>query len=162
MNPTTESSFSDPYYFKIVADYINLNPARAGLAEDKKGKLLGYRWSRLSSFYDTWWADISRRHNETTLLHLGSEQENPVQLNAHDWMPPMSLEIPLWNQAHVEGRPVGNGTWHVRVRVVRGGRFELDFPAGETRIKTWLIEPEGETRGAYFVDLEHLQENQGN
>jgi len=43
------ASDSDPYYFKIVADYIHLNPARAGLAGGKKGKLLGYRWSSLAS-----------------------------------------------------------------------------------------------------------------
>jgi REP element-mobilizing transposase RayT len=41
------ASDSDPYYFKIVADYIHLNPARAGLVGGKKGKLLGYRWSSL-------------------------------------------------------------------------------------------------------------------
>jgi putative transposase len=43
------ASESDPYYFKIVADYIHLNPARAGLAGGKKGKLLEYRWSSLAS-----------------------------------------------------------------------------------------------------------------
>ncbi|MEO7097753.1 MAG: transposase [Luteolibacter sp.] len=43
------ASDSDPYYFKIVADYIHLNPARAGLAGGKNGKLLGYRWSSLPS-----------------------------------------------------------------------------------------------------------------
>lgn len=46
--PVNESD-SDPYYFKIVADYIHLNPARAGLAGGKKGKPLGYRWSSLAS-----------------------------------------------------------------------------------------------------------------
>lgn len=43
------ASDSDPSYFKIVADYIHLNPARAGLAGGNKGKLLGYRWSSLPS-----------------------------------------------------------------------------------------------------------------
>jgi len=43
------ASDSDPYYFKIVADYIHLNPARAGLVGGGKGKLLGYRWSSLPS-----------------------------------------------------------------------------------------------------------------
>jgi arylsulfatase A-like enzyme len=37
-----------------------------------------------------------------------------------------------------------------------GARFELDLPAGETSIKTWLIEPDGKTRGAYYVDVEYL------
>jgi len=43
------ASDSDPYYFKIVADYIHLNPARAGLAGGKRGKLVGYHWSSLPS-----------------------------------------------------------------------------------------------------------------
>ena len=43
------ASDSDPYYFKIVADYIHLNPARAGLAGGGRGKLIGYRWSSLPS-----------------------------------------------------------------------------------------------------------------
>jgi putative transposase len=41
------ASDSDPYYFRIVVDYIHLNPARAGLAGGAKGKLTGYRWSSL-------------------------------------------------------------------------------------------------------------------
>lgn len=43
------ASDSDPYYFRIVADYIHLNPARAGLAGGDNGKLIGYRWSSLPS-----------------------------------------------------------------------------------------------------------------
>lgn len=43
------ASDNDPYYFRIVADYIHLNPARAGLVGGKKGKLPGYRWSSLPS-----------------------------------------------------------------------------------------------------------------
>ncbi len=35
------------YYFRIVADYIHLNPARAGLAGGDRGKLVAYRWSSL-------------------------------------------------------------------------------------------------------------------
>jgi REP element-mobilizing transposase RayT len=41
------ASDADPYYFRIVADYIHLNPARAGLAGGARGKLTGYRWSSL-------------------------------------------------------------------------------------------------------------------
>ena len=38
------------YYFRIVADYIHLNPARAGLAGGSRGKLVDYKWSSLG-FY---------------------------------------------------------------------------------------------------------------
>ncbi len=43
-------SDADRYYFRIVADYIHLNPARAGLAGGKGGKLAGYRWSSLACY----------------------------------------------------------------------------------------------------------------
>ncbi len=42
---------SDPHYFKALADYIHLNPARAGLAGGKRGALLTYRWSSLPSHH---------------------------------------------------------------------------------------------------------------
>jgi hypothetical protein len=40
----------DVYYFRIVADYIHLNPARAGLAGGKRGSLTDYKWSSLPSY----------------------------------------------------------------------------------------------------------------
>ena len=43
-------SESDPYYFRIVADYIHLNPARAGLTGGEKGTLSGYEWSSLPAY----------------------------------------------------------------------------------------------------------------
>lgn len=38
------------YYFRIVADYIHLNPARAGLAGGDRGKLVDYKWSSLGAY----------------------------------------------------------------------------------------------------------------
>jgi putative transposase len=43
-------SVTDRYYFRIVADYIHLNPARAKLAGGKSGRLTDYRWSSLPCF----------------------------------------------------------------------------------------------------------------
>ena len=37
----------DAHHLKSVADYIHLNPARAGLAEGNMGKLVDYLWSSL-------------------------------------------------------------------------------------------------------------------
>ena len=45
------ASDSDPHYFKALADYIHLNPARAGLAGGKRGALLTYPWSSLPSHH---------------------------------------------------------------------------------------------------------------
>lgn len=43
-------SEADRYYLRIVADYIHLNPARAGLAGGRQSKLADYRWSSLASY----------------------------------------------------------------------------------------------------------------
>lgn len=45
------TSDSDAHYFKALADYIHLNPARAGLAGGKRGPLLAYPWSSLASHH---------------------------------------------------------------------------------------------------------------
>mgnify|MGYP006228860897 CR=1 FL=1 len=39
-----------PYYFRIAADYIHLNPARAKLAGGKRGSLSSYKWSSLPDY----------------------------------------------------------------------------------------------------------------
>lgn len=41
---------ADAHYFKVVADYIHLNPARARLAGGGKGKLTAYPWSSLRHY----------------------------------------------------------------------------------------------------------------
>jgi putative transposase len=48
--PVVGEMAGDAHYFKTVADYIHLNPARAGLAGGKKGKLAGFPWSSLRHY----------------------------------------------------------------------------------------------------------------
>lgn len=48
--PVSGERASDASYFRIVADYIHLNPARAGLTGGDKGKLTEYRWSSLPNY----------------------------------------------------------------------------------------------------------------
>lgn len=43
-------SEADPHYFRVVADYIHLNPARAGLAGGGRGPLCRYAWSSLGAY----------------------------------------------------------------------------------------------------------------
>lgn len=44
------AAVDSPYYFRIAADYIHLNPARAGLAGGNRGKLVSYSWSSLADY----------------------------------------------------------------------------------------------------------------
>ena len=41
---------TDPYHFRIVADYIHLNPSRAQIVGGAKGALIDYRWSSLPAY----------------------------------------------------------------------------------------------------------------
>ncbi len=76
----------------------------------------------LRSQYDEWWEDISQRFDETTPLYVGTEKQNPVHLNAHDWMTSQVRDIP-WNQPHIFERFETNGPWHVRI--ARPGQYRL-------------------------------------
>jgi REP element-mobilizing transposase RayT len=48
--PVTGERASDPLQFRVVADYIHLNPARANLAGGVHGKLVDYEWSSLPAY----------------------------------------------------------------------------------------------------------------
>jgi putative transposase len=48
--PVAGEGAADAHYFKSVADYIHLNPARAGLAGGSHGKLVDYPWSSLRHY----------------------------------------------------------------------------------------------------------------
>jgi REP element-mobilizing transposase RayT len=68
------SSDADRYYFRIVADYIHLNPARAGLAGGRSGSLAGYRWSSLPAYAGGKvppWLEIDRVLNSFELAKDG-------------------------------------------------------------------------------------------
>ncbi len=153
--------------------------------------------TRLSGEYERWWQDFSTRFHETTSLYIGSAEENPVELDAHDWMADDDGMVPPWNQPMIVERPLQNGPWQVRVaragtyaftlrerpeaaafpltatrarlkigdkvdetRAVEPGstavRIVVDLPAADLEIQSWLIEPGGESRGAYFVTAERL------
>jgi putative transposase len=48
--PVAGERASDPFQFRIVADYIHLNPVRAGLTGGENGKLIAYKWSSLGEY----------------------------------------------------------------------------------------------------------------
>lgn len=48
--PVTGERASDPFQFRVVADYIHLNPARAGLAGGEGSRLASYQWSSLPAY----------------------------------------------------------------------------------------------------------------
>ena len=61
--PVSGKAAADGSYLKVVADYIHLNPARAGLAGGKRGTLLDYQWSSLHQYAKgtpPFWLELER------------------------------------------------------------------------------------------------------
>ena len=70
--PVAGESAADAHYFKAVADYIHLNPARAGLAGGVKGKLVDFPWSSLPQYSKgnpPAWMEINRVLDAFKLSH---------------------------------------------------------------------------------------------
>jgi putative transposase len=71
--PVAGESAADAHYFKSVADYIHLNPARAGLAGGAKGKLVNFPWSSLPRYSNQGnppaWMEINRVLDSFKLSH---------------------------------------------------------------------------------------------
>jgi putative transposase len=62
-------------YFRVVADYFHLNPARAGLAGGLYGKLADYPWSSLARYARgtrSEWLEMDRVLQSSTTFCLGS------------------------------------------------------------------------------------------
>ena len=70
--PVTGERAVDAHYFKVVADYIHLNPARAKLAGGEQGKLAAYPWSSLRHFVKGEpppWLEVNRVLDAFQLSH---------------------------------------------------------------------------------------------
>jgi putative transposase len=72
--PVAGERASDAYHFRIVADYIHLNPARAKLAGGTNGALSAYRWSSLPAYVKgkgPEWLVFDRVLDAFSLAHSG-------------------------------------------------------------------------------------------
>lgn len=85
--------------------------------------------AKLRAEYDAWWTSVSPRFGEYCELVLGSDKQNPVQLNCHDWhSPPGQI---FSQQEQLLKNPVANGFWAIEID--RDGRYEFRLrnrPAG--------------------------------
>jgi arylsulfatase B len=84
--------------------------------------------SRLTNFYQEWWAELEPTFSQETAIYLGAEEENPARLTSHDWI--TSGATP-WNQSHVragKNGPKNTGYWNVNV--VQPGNYRI-------RLRRW-------------------------
>ena len=78
----------------------------------------------LRAAYEGWWTHLSPAFNGFVRIGIGSEAENPANLNPHDWhVTEQSRSI--WNQGQVNRGVMGNGYWAVNVERAATYTFEL-------------------------------------
>jgi len=77
---------------------------------------------RLRAAYEAWWEDIDERFDQYCRIVLGSDEENPSHVVAHDWHP---TEGPCpWSHGHIRKKDLyANGWW--AVRVARAGTYRI-------------------------------------
>ena len=74
-------------------------------------------------FYENWWKQVSKDFNEEIYFKIGSENENPITLTAHD-IHGESGTYP-WNQIHIRKGTTGTGYWNVNV--VKSGNYQVSL-----------------------------------
>ena len=111
---------------------IDADPGqKTDLAADKPEVM-----EKLTGAYDAWWADIEPGFAQFARIHIGSPNENPAVLTAHDWLGVW----PPWNQADIrKAKPVEPGYWSVKV--LEAGSYNVS-------LRRWPIE------SGYAIDQE--------
>ena len=79
--------------------------------------------NEMKVFYENWWTQVSKDFNEEIYFKIGSKNENPITLTAHD-MHGESGKYP-WNQIYIREGTVGIGYWSIDV--VENGNYEISL-----------------------------------
>jgi len=84
---------------------------------------------QLRAEYDKFWNDVSKEHNMTTYMAIGSEESPIVALSSHDWL---LDKLPPWHQNHVKRGSVAVES-HWAIEVERDGDYEIS-------LRRWPVE----------------------
>ena len=104
-------------------------------------------YERLRGEYDTFWNDVSREHDLTSYMVIGSDQSPIVSLSSHDWL---IDKLPPWNQGHiVRGAVAEESYWAIEVE--RSGVYEIS-------LRRWPVEADkGINDGSYGKAFNYKQ-----
>jgi arylsulfatase A-like enzyme len=79
--------------------------------------------AKLQAAYEIWWEGVSRNGDKYQNTIIGSEKENPVRLNSHDFH--TEEGYPAWSQEMVREGAGNNGFWSIEV--AREGTYEIEL-----------------------------------
>ncbi len=102
---------------------------------------------RLRGKYEDFWSDVSREHDLTSYMVIGSDQSPIVHFCSHDWL---LDDYPAWDQVHIErGEVAVEAKWAVEVE--RDGIYEIS-------LRRWPVEADkGINDGTYGKAFNYKQ-----
>jgi arylsulfatase A-like enzyme len=86
-------------------------------------------FERLRAEYDNFWNDVSREHDLTSYMVIGSDHSPIVSLSSHDWL---IDKLPPWNQPHIKSGAVAEESFWA-IEVERDGDYEIS-------LRRWPVE----------------------
>ncbi len=82
------------------------------------------RTDSLRAAYDAWWDSLTPSFEGFVHIGIGADEENPTQLNPHDWHVEHQ-RLSIWNHRQVANGRMGNGFWAIDVTQPGTYTFEL-------------------------------------
>lgn len=80
--------------------------------------------SELRQAYDRWWDSMADSFNDTVVIVLGNDRENPATLTAHDWF--LDQENAPWNHSDIRAeKGARTGFWNVKID--QPGRYKIEL-----------------------------------
>ena len=103
--------------------------------------------ARLRGEYDKFWNDVSKEHNITSYMVIGSDHSPIVALSSHDWL---IDKLPPWHQKHIIRGEVAEVS-HWAIEVERDGDYEIS-------LRRWPVEADkGINDGTYGKAFNYKQ-----
>jgi arylsulfatase A-like enzyme len=104
-------------------------------------------YDRLRAVYNKYWDDVSKEHDLTSYMVIGSDKSPIVKLCSHDWL----LDIlPPWNQDHIKDGAVAEIS-HWAIEVEQDGVYEIS-------LRRWPVEADkGINDGTYGKAFNYKQ-----
>ncbi|VGO12490.1 Arylsulfatase [Pontiella desulfatans] len=104
-------------------------------------------FQKLRAEYDKFWNDVSREHDQTSYMVIGSEKAPIVSLSSHDWL---IDKLPPWHQNHIKNGDVAEIS-HWAIEVERDGNYEIS-------LRRWPVEADkGINDGTYGKAFNYKQ-----
>ena len=114
---------------------INEDPKQAKNLAEQYPEIV----QQLRGDYERFWDDVSREHDLTSYMVIGSDQSPIVSLSSHDWL---INKLPPWSQSHIRRGGVAEESYWA-IEVEQGGEYEIS-------LRRWPVEADkGINDGTY-------------